>query len=298
MRATPWSRPWRPLTESEACWLLGGLGGGGGGWGASAGGQPRRNPPLCGVAGPRTVVFDACARHRVGSHLHTQPASHQPGAQQRLPPWVPAARGPFSPFRAAFTCRQRQTLALPWGRRLAARRQLKALEAQAGVPVLPEPVANDASRSGGGSGSSGRSALWSLPPAPTSRPAVVICHSLPTNWASDPATNGPSDQCPPDSLKHGIVYTIGRTMFETDRWDCRCLRARAGAGAGVSTRAVPGSRKRAVRHVGSLCTLAGGRQRHVPRRQACTACEGIAMQIYTTGDGMQARRGIGQPPRP
>lgn len=48
------------------------------------------------------------------------------------------------------------------------------------------------------------------------RPAIVVCHSFPSNWATeDPGAW--TGQCPPDPKQHPYVYQIGRTMFETDR---------------------------------------------------------------------------------
>ncbi|KXZ50642.1 hypothetical protein GPECTOR_15g326 [Gonium pectorale] len=52
---------------------------------------------------------------------------------------------------------------------------------------------------------------------PAARPAVVVCHSLPTNWQLPEPTDGQQDQCPPKAREHGYVYLVGRTMFETDR---------------------------------------------------------------------------------
>ncbi|GIL48632.1 hypothetical protein Vafri_5101, partial [Volvox africanus] len=51
---------------------------------------------------------------------------------------------------------------------------------------------------------------------PTPRPAVLVCHSLPTNWQVPEPNQGSGDQCPPEATKHGYVYLVGRTMFETD----------------------------------------------------------------------------------
>lgn len=72
--------------------------------------------------------------------------------------------------------------------------ELQALEAQAGGLHSPSPL---------------------HPPVP--RAAVVVCHSLPTNWHLPEPTAGADDQCPPAAVKAGYVYLVGRTMFETDR---------------------------------------------------------------------------------
>ncbi|KAG2452970.1 hypothetical protein HYH02_002307 [Chlamydomonas schloesseri] len=74
------------------------------------------------------------------------------------------------------------------------RSELQALEAQAGGLHSPSPL---------------------HPPVP--RAAVVVCHSLPTNWQLPEPTSGADDQCPPAAVKAGYVYLVGRTMFETDR---------------------------------------------------------------------------------
>lgn len=81
------------------------------------------------------------------------------------------------------------------------------------------------------------------------RPAIIVCHSLPTNWcgvavpltqrgAAASCTAAPrhdvprltvlrrmlpspmswvGEKCPPDVTDAAYVYLIGRTMFETDR---------------------------------------------------------------------------------
>ncbi len=75
------------------------------------------------------------------------------------------------------------------------------MEAQAGRPDAAHPSP---------------SASPFLPPAP--RPAIVVCHSLPTNWKLPEPGGDEPDQCPPQASKHAYVYVVGRTMFETDKW--------------------------------------------------------------------------------
>jgi hypothetical protein len=49
------------------------------------------------------------------------------------------------------------------------------------------------------------------------RSAIVVCHSYPLNWAvPEPPKWYVGDHCPPDRKAHPWVYTVGRTMFETD----------------------------------------------------------------------------------
>lgn len=48
------------------------------------------------------------------------------------------------------------------------------------------------------------------------RPAVIICHSVPSNWAVPEEMFGAGARCPPNPDEFGWVYVIGRTMFETD----------------------------------------------------------------------------------
>lgn len=84
---------------------------------------------------------------------------------------------------------------------LYAHRELRAMEAQAGRPNPAQ---------------SSPSASPFLPPAP--RPAIVVCHSLPTNWKLPEPGGDEPDQCPPQAAKHAYVYVVGRTMFETDKW--------------------------------------------------------------------------------
>ncbi|GAX75853.1 hypothetical protein CEUSTIGMA_g3296.t1 [Chlamydomonas eustigma] len=52
----------------------------------------------------------------------------------------------------------------------------------------------------------------------TTVPAIILCHSLPPNWwtvGQQEALGG--QDCPPDPRVAAYVYTVGRTMFETDR---------------------------------------------------------------------------------
>jgi hypothetical protein len=46
---------------------------------------------------------------------------------------------------------------------------------------------------------------------------VVVCHSVPTNWAFPEPMYVTGAVCPPDPRQFGWVYAVGRTMFETDR---------------------------------------------------------------------------------
>lgn len=46
--------------------------------------------------------------------------------------------------------------------------------------------------------------------------AIVVCHSVPTNWAYPEPVGVAGEPCPPPMPYHW-VYLIGRTMFETDR---------------------------------------------------------------------------------
>jgi hypothetical protein len=49
------------------------------------------------------------------------------------------------------------------------------------------------------------------------QPAIVVCHSYPLNWALPTApTWFVGDPCPPDRKDSPWVYSVGRTMFETD----------------------------------------------------------------------------------
>ncbi|KAF6259241.1 hypothetical protein COO60DRAFT_1700898 [Scenedesmus sp. NREL 46B-D3] len=60
--------------------------------------------------------------------------------------------------------------------------------------------------------------LQSLPAKYKSRrAAVVVCHSMPTNWAYPEPMWVSGARCPPNPSEFGWVYTVGRTMFETDR---------------------------------------------------------------------------------
>jgi hypothetical protein len=64
------------------------------------------------------------------------------------------------------------------------------------------------------------------------RAAIVVCHSVPTNWAFPEPMYTTGAPCPPDPREFGWVYQVGRTMFETDRlpslfvprWGPRVLR--------------------------------------------------------------------------
>ncbi|KAF8072768.1 hypothetical protein HT031_000428 [Scenedesmus sp. PABB004] len=59
--------------------------------------------------------------------------------------------------------------------------------------------------------------LTTLPAeAARERAAIVVCHSVPTNWAVPEPVWQVGARCPPDPRERGWVYTIGRTMFETD----------------------------------------------------------------------------------
>jgi hypothetical protein len=49
------------------------------------------------------------------------------------------------------------------------------------------------------------------------RSAVVVCHSVPTNWAFPEPMHMMGAQCPPNPKEFAWVYSVGRTMFETDR---------------------------------------------------------------------------------
>jgi hypothetical protein len=49
------------------------------------------------------------------------------------------------------------------------------------------------------------------------RAAVVVCHSVPTNWVYPEPMWAAGAPCPPDPAEHAWVYQIGRTMFETDK---------------------------------------------------------------------------------
>jgi hypothetical protein len=49
------------------------------------------------------------------------------------------------------------------------------------------------------------------------RPAVVVCHSVPTNWQYPSLMSLAGAPCPPNPKEFSWVYAIGRTMFETDR---------------------------------------------------------------------------------
>jgi hypothetical protein len=49
------------------------------------------------------------------------------------------------------------------------------------------------------------------------RAAIVVCHSVPTNWPYPTPMWYAGSRCPPDPKEHGWVYMVGRTMFETDR---------------------------------------------------------------------------------
>jgi hypothetical protein len=49
------------------------------------------------------------------------------------------------------------------------------------------------------------------------RAAVVVCHSMAPNWALPvPPKWAAGAHCPPDPKAHAWVYSVGRTMFETD----------------------------------------------------------------------------------
>ena len=43
-----------------------------------------------------------------------------------------------------------------------------------------------------------------------SRPSIVVCHSLPTNWMLPLPMGWAGEKCPPDPSEHGFVYLIGR----------------------------------------------------------------------------------------
>lgn len=45
---------------------------------------------------------------------------------------------------------------------------------------------------------------------------IVVCHSSPLAW-SLPEAGFQTSECPPSGLERLYSYTIGRTMFETDR---------------------------------------------------------------------------------
>jgi hypothetical protein len=47
--------------------------------------------------------------------------------------------------------------------------------------------------------------------------AIVVCHSMPTNWPWPTPMWVSGARCPPHEDEAGWVYTVGRTMFETDR---------------------------------------------------------------------------------
>eukprot|EP00775_Hariotina_reticulata_P008345 gene8345-8529_t len=49
------------------------------------------------------------------------------------------------------------------------------------------------------------------------RAAVVVCHSVPTNWVYPEPMWAAGAPCPPNPAEHAWVYQIGRTMFETDK---------------------------------------------------------------------------------
>uniref|UniRef100_A0A383WC78 Glycosyl transferase family 1 domain-containing protein n=1 Tax=Tetradesmus obliquus TaxID=3088 RepID=A0A383WC78_TETOB len=49
------------------------------------------------------------------------------------------------------------------------------------------------------------------------RAAVVVCHSVPTNWQFPDPAWAAGAPCPPNPREFGWVYAVGRTMFETDR---------------------------------------------------------------------------------
>jgi hypothetical protein len=49
------------------------------------------------------------------------------------------------------------------------------------------------------------------------RSAVVVCHSVATNWAFPEPMWQSGAPCPPNPKEFAWVYAVGRTMFETDR---------------------------------------------------------------------------------
>ena len=54
------------------------------------------------------------------------------------------------------------------------------------------------------------------------RPAVVICHSLPTNWMLPAPMGWAGAKCPPDPREHGFVYLIGRCAVTGVRLHAAC----------------------------------------------------------------------------
>lgn len=221
------------------------------------------------------------------------------------------ARGPRLP---------RPLHTLPTGNPVRPRaRELRAMEANvegeeaAALQQLPLPAAAAASGS-----ALPALPVWTLPAPPAGpRPAIVICHSLPTNWVMpEPIGNG-ADQCPPDATAHGYVYLVGRTMTETDR----CV---GGAGQGEAlggpvpcgpratspadscthrTRALPHwpgvshSRGAATTHAGPTCApLAHARTNERPMLAAspCYPCPRLAQAAAGLCAALQRHeRGVG-----
>eukprot|EP00983_Pelagomonas_calceolata_P113494 1159992-Pelagomonas_calceolata.AAC.1 len=49
------------------------------------------------------------------------------------------------------------------------------------------------------------------------KPALIVCHSMPTNWMLPAPMGWAGAKCPPDPREAAYVYLIGRTMLETDK---------------------------------------------------------------------------------
>lgn len=66
------------------------------------------------------------------------------------------------------------------------------------------------------------------------RSAVVVCHSVPTNWAFPEPMWVSGAPCPPNPKEFAWVYSVGRTMFETDRLPAVFVPRWVGGGMGQS----------------------------------------------------------------